>query len=144
MLSLFRFIFGYVKLYIVSTEPEYFFNLLIESGVSIWDIERQKDYIECCIPFRDYKNIRKLRNKLKLRPKIKLIEKKGLPVSLKNIFARKSILIGILCALAINIFLANFIWIIEVNGLRQLDRSAIVSAINRYGIGLGYNRRKKR
>lgn len=142
MLSLFRFVLGYVKIYIVSTNPECFFNLLIEHGISIWAVERHKEYIECCIPFKDYKNIRKLRNRLDVKPRVKLIEKRGLSVSFKKVFKRKSIVYGVLLAATINVFLSNFIWIIDVNGLKQLNRNLVISVINNYGIDLGYNRRK--
>ena len=105
MVSFFRYLFGYVRIKIISSSPEDFINILIENGVSIWSLIRRSDYIAVNISFKDYKLVRSLRTKLVVKPVIKLTEKHGFIITIKKIFVRKSIVIGITIALIINIVL---------------------------------------
>lgn len=140
MISIFRFFFGFARIKIISDNPEIFINLLIENGISVWDVHRAYEYIECCLSFKDYLKIRKIRNTMINKPIIKLTEKIGLQVALKNVIRRKGIIFGVLIALFLNVYLSNFIWIIEVNGTKTIDKNLIEHEINKLNVDLGTSR----
>ena len=88
MVSLLRFIFGYVKVMVTSESPHEILNILLLNGVSFWSIERRKNSIIFCLSVKDYKRIRTLRKKAKFKVKIKIINKVGLTFLIKRITRR--------------------------------------------------------
>ena len=140
MVSFYRYLLGYVRIKIIDESPEVFVNLLIDSNISLWSIERTKEYIAVNISFQDYKSIRKIRNSLRTKPKIKLIKKNGFSLKVKEIFIRKSIIYGLILALSLNITMSNYIWVIQVNGAKTISEKVIISVLSEEGICLGIKR----
>lgn len=142
MINIIRYILGFVKIKISSENPEMMLNKLISKGINIWCVERYNDYIVLCLLLKDYLKIRKLRREVKTTKRIKIIEKHGLKIDVKQIKPRKSIVIGFIIVLAINIFLSNFIWIVDVNGANQINTTDIIRECENIGVKIGCYRNK--
>ena len=141
MLYIFRYILGYVKIKITGESPEEIINLLIENNISIWSIKRKTEFITLNLAIKDYKTIRFLRKKLFTRPKIRIVSKSGLKFAIKKILIRKSIAIGIVVGLILNVFMSNFIWIIEVSGIKNVNENDVVQFLNSKNISFGTHRK---
>lgn len=142
MVNLVRYLFGFVKIKIISEKPEILLNKLISSGISVWSTERHKDSILLCLSFKDYLKIRKLRKGIKVKSKVRIIAKKGIKQDIKKINFRKSIAVGIVLVLVINVFLSNFIWVVDVTGAGEISKSEIVKECAKIGIKEGVYKSK--
>lgn len=142
MVNLIRYLFGFVKIKIISEKPEILLNKLISSGISVWSTERRKDYILLCLSVKDYLKIRKLRKGIKVKSTVRIVAKKGIKQDIKKIKFRKSIAVGLIIVLIINIFLSRFIWVVDVTGLKELGKDEIVKECAKIGIKEGVFKRK--
>lgn len=142
MVSFLRFIFGYVTIMVSGESPHEILNILLLNRVSFWSIRRETNSITFCLPVKDYKRIREIRKKTKFKAKIKIINKVGFIFIIRKITKRKSVVIGILIALLINVFMTNYIWMIDVNGANILNEDEIINVTSELGVYQGINKRK--
>lgn len=117
MLSIIRFLRGYVKVYLTGFSPERFMNLCNNHHIELWDVEPEKDgytfymYVDGFFGCKEF--LRKTKTKVVVRNKL------GLPFLMFRYRKRKLFFAGLLgCFLAL--FLATrFIWAFEISGNRQ-------------------------
>ncbi|MBD5542467.1 MAG: sporulation protein YqfD [Lachnospiraceae bacterium] len=135
MLSIIRFLRGYVKVYLTGFSPERFMNLCNNHHIELWDVEPEKDgytfyiYVDgffCCREF-----LRKTKTKVVVRNKL------GLPFLMFRYRKRKLFFAGLLgCFLAL--FLATrFIWAFEISGNRQFTDDMFMSFLESQDVYYG-------
>ena len=120
MVSILRFIFGYVKLIVTGESPHEILNILLLNGISFWSIERRKNSIIFCLSVKDYKRIRVLRKNAKFKVKIKIINKVGLAFLIKKITRRKSIVFGLLIVLLILLLTYKSTYFLVILGILNM------------------------
>lgn len=55
LITLLRYILGYVRFSVSGDFPERLFNQLAANGVSVWDMRREGKCMTACVKVRDYK-----------------------------------------------------------------------------------------
>ena len=137
MLYFIRFIFGFVRIAIISENPEILLSKIIGSGISVWSVERKGINIYLNVSFKNYKQIRNIRKNITVKTKVKIIKKYGFPIWVKSFFKRIGVVLGICLVLIINIFMSNFIWIVDVTGIELVDKKEIIRVCNELNIKEG-------
>lgn len=137
MLSIIRFLRGYVRVYLTGFSPERFMNLCNNHHMELWDVEPGEDgyefymYIDGFLGCKEF--LRKTKTKVVVRDKL------GLPFLLFRYRKRKLFFVGLLgCFLAL--FLATrFIWAFEISGNRQFTDDMFLSFLESQGVYYGMN-----
>ncbi len=141
MVGFYRYLFGFVRVSVSGIRKESFINFCVSHGISVWKIKPSKGAVELNISIDDYRHIREIRKAIGNDIHIKLKSKRGLPLKLIAVKKRSGIAVGIALALALNIFLSNYVWRVEVNG--EIDvKDEILSSCERLGVTKGARRRE--
>lgn len=131
----FKFLYGYVIIRVYGKGAERFVNICLRRNIEVWNTKPCKDGIEMCIFARDFFLIREVVRKCHVR--IKIIEKRGL-LHLTRIYKKRYMfLIGFALCIALFVISAQFIWIVEINGVENCDITSVVATLDRIGIKSG-------
>lgn len=125
MLSILRFLRGYVRVYLWGFSPERFMNLCNNHGIELWNVEPAGEGYEFNMHIKGFLGCKDFLRKTKTRVVIR--NKLGLPFLLFKYRKRKLFFAGLLgCFLAL--FIATrFIWAFEISGNRQFTEDMFLS-----------------
>lgn len=137
MVNLYRLITGYVRIRIFGELPERFINTCTVKGISIWGISRKAGHIDLNLSMSDYKGMLSVRRSIGYDVKVRLLGKYGLPIRICSLKRRPGICIGLLLFMLINVFLSQFIWVVDVVGNQQIESSEIIKQCEDMGIRKG-------
>lgn len=132
IISLLRYILGYVRFQVIGEFPERLFNQLAANGVAVWEMRRSGGSITACIKLRDYMKIRTYRGKNRVRTRV--TGRYGLPFFLKKYRLRAGFAAGLVIYAVSLAVLSSFIWNIEVCGNTTLSSKDILSACSELGL----------
>ncbi|MCM1498627.1 MAG: sporulation protein YqfD [Clostridium sp.] len=135
LLTILRYIFGYVRAEIYGFAPERFMNLIIKNDIVVWDVEGTgKGYIF----YTGRRNLMLMKPYLqKTNMKIKILEKHGLPYFLKQHKRRAAFLMGFLLFCLMVYVLSLFVWEVKVTGENKLVADNLLSVIEEEYVPLG-------
>lgn len=131
----FKFLYGYVIIRIYGKGAERFLNICLRRNIQIWNTFPCENGIEAAMSSRDFFLIRGIARKCCVRVRIK--EKHGLRHMLRlyrkrYVFLAVIALCIVLCAVS-----AQFIWLVEINGVENSDINSIIEALDELGIKSG-------
>lgn len=135
LLRLIRFIRGYVTFKIVGRFPERFINLAIKRGIGVFDAVPQNDSISASMLVSDYKAVRPVARRCSVRLKIQ--SRHGLPFITYKFRNRWGIVAGAAVFLTVALLMQNFVWSIEVNGIKTLSETKFMSTLRETGFSEG-------
>lgn len=139
MLSIIRFLRGYVRVYLTGFSPERFMNLCNNHGLELWDVEPKGEGYEFYMYVDGFFRCKEFLRKTKTRVVLK--DKRGLPFLLFRYRKRKLFFVG-LTACFLALFVATrFIWAFEISGNRQLSDDMFIKFLKEqqvyYGMPIG-------
>ncbi|RDW19230.1 sporulation protein YqfD [Oceanobacillus arenosus] len=130
------FITGYVSILIRGDQPELFFQVCSNHGVTVWDIKKHgPDVCEGKIKLGDVKLVKKVRRGTGF--KVSFVQKKGYPFLLKRFTRKRPLIIGLLLSFLLIIFLSNIIWDVKITGVPKDIEEKISKQLNQYGVHPG-------
>lgn len=135
ILSVLRYILGYINFKACGGFADRFINLCTKQGISLWNVQNIGGEIYASTTLKGYLSIRSAAKKSGMR--VRCIEKKGLLFFLKNHKARVGILIGIIVSALIIAVLSQFVWSVSVVGNMTLDDDYILSEFEKEGVRVG-------
>lgn len=135
VLTIFKYIRGYLNLEISKGSLERFLNLCQFRGIVLWDILSNQETLSCCVYADDFKKMRGLLHKSHCLVHIK--EKHGLPFFIEKRKNRKAYVLGIVLALFLFFFLSTYIWDIHIEGNSMYTSEAILESLEQEGIFQG-------
>ena len=133
--KLVRFLLGYIRIRISGDYQERFLNLCAGNGITVWNVRRRDEAIECCMLARDYKFTRKLRRRCGAKLRVK--KRRGVPFIVRRYRHRPGLLVGLVLFIAFLSIMPRFVWSVEVVGGDSTNTSDILNAAERSGIKLG-------
>lgn len=122
MVSLLRYVAGYVEFCAEGGFPERFLNLCKIHGISLWKIKNDGVKVEACTTASEFKRIETPAENSGM--KVSVVKNKGLPIFLKRYKWRCGAVFGILITVAFIWFMSGFIWgveIVEESGVKIED-----------------------
>ncbi len=135
ILWLIRFLRGFVSFKIYGSFPERFVNLSVKRGVGIFGLEPHPSYIKASMLLSEYKLIRPIARSSRVR--LRVLERHGLPFFIDRNKNRWGLLIGVLFFIVACVSVHNFIWIIEINGVETVSKSAVLCSLEERGVKTG-------
>lgn len=135
IIRLLKFGAGYVKFSAVGVNPERFLNMCAKQGIELWDISFNGEYLFANVKVKNYRKLRALAKKSGLRLKVR--KKVGLPFINYKYRKRIGIIVGIVLFIAIISTLKSFVWVIDVEGNKELSKETIIAAYEELGFKTG-------
>ncbi len=132
LISLLRFLFGYVRISIKGEFPERLLNQLSFRGISVWSMQRNGNLLTACIKTSDYLNILKYRGKNRVFTKV--LSRHGLPFLARRYRLRVGFMLGVALYFFTLVFLSNFVWNIEIVGNEAIPTEHISSVLEELGV----------
>lgn len=130
------FLRGYLIIEVSGIFLERFINLAIKSNIFLWDIRKiQKNKATMKISVRGFFHIRKAVRKTGVD--IKILKRCGIPLFVHKHRKRKAFYLGFLSFVLIIAFLTSFIWTVEIEETKSVDREMIREALYEKGIKAG-------
>ncbi len=135
LLKLIRFFRGYVNFTVNGRFPERFINLALKNGVGLFDVLPQNGTLGASMYISDYRHIRGIARRSMVRLKIQ--SRHGIPFLLYKFRHRSGLAVGTALFIVVLLILQNFVWTIELNGVKTLSSSEITSSLKKYGFSVG-------
>lgn len=114
LIYIYRFLVGFLKISVKGEFVERLLNLFAVNNITIWEIIQKENELTFYIKIKDFKKIRRIKNKNKI--KIKILKKIGVPFYLNRYKARYGLAVGFVVFMLILKILGLFVWDIEIIG----------------------------
>ena len=135
LITLFRFLKGYLVVKAEGKGTEKFMNLSIIRGINFWDVRKIREGFIFKTPVQNFKKLRPLVRQT--GSKLKIQHKAGLPFFFQRTKRRKGIALGIIVFVCALYMFSSFIWLIEVRGLEDINEKEILKITREMGITTG-------
>ncbi|WP_164216181.1 sporulation protein YqfD [Virgibacillus sp. YIM 98842] len=127
---------GYVTIAVKGNQPELFFQLCAQKGISVWDVKKTADnQCQGNVKLNDVNEIKYIRKNTGY--KIRFMNKKGFPFHLSRFLQRKELLTAAILSIMLVLFLSNIIWEVKVTGVPKDIEEKITKQLDSYGIHSG-------
>lgn len=135
ILSLWKYLQGYVVIRVKGYSPERFINLCANKNIYIWNVKKISDGYMFSISGKAFFMLGPIAKKTKCR--VKIIHKVGLPFKFLKVKKRQYFLYGLIfCIVAITI-LSFFVWRIDVEGNVSYSTDEILKFLEQQEIKIG-------
>ncbi len=137
---LFHFLKGYVIIEICGAESERFLSICARRGIIIYKLlKTQNNSLVLHMQKSDFFKIRPI--VYKTRVSVKIIKKAGLYNLYKNYKTRYTFFLGIVLFILFFTITSQYIWVIEINGVKDSDYDEIISILKDDGVYVGAKKR---
>ncbi len=135
VINFYRIIFGFLKVEFYGALKERALTLCAQNGINLWGNKLNEGKIECFVSVRDFKRLQHLNRKKDFR--VHILKKYGFPFLTMRYRKRVGILLGAILCFVILQFMSGYIWMIDVNGNKEIKDETILSACESIGITPG-------
>lgn len=135
MISLLRYINGYVEFCAEGGFPERFLNLCKINGISLWKIKNDGEKVKACTTVGEFKKIQIPAENSGMN--IKVLNNKGLTFFLKRHKWRCGIAFGILITISFIWFMSGFIWEVEIVEEKGVKIDGFTEMLGELGVKSG-------
>ena len=138
---LLNYILGYVNIVVEGFFTERFINICMSKNILLFNIKRDKStIIYANVGIANFKDVVKIAKQTKCKIKIK--KKSGLPF-IFNKYRKRKIFAGALILIVCTImYLSNFIWNIEIEGVDKINKEELMQTIANEGLTVGKSKSK--
>lgn len=134
--KLFHFWKGYVIIKISGHGTERFISMAAKKGLRLWDISKpQEDGVSLSLGISDFFRLPGIVAKCGVR--VRVLKKAGLPITFKKIRKRYFFIPCAVLFLVFTVLSSQFIWSVEIDGVKNADAEKIVSTLKDSGIYVG-------
>lgn len=135
LISLFRYIQGYLRIRITGYSPERFLNLCKNKKIEVWGLESSHNAYEMYIKVSGFRKLKPILKKTKT--KVTILERFGLPFFFHNYRKRKLFFIGSGLCILIIYSLTFFIWNIDLEGNHMITDDVLMEYLESENIKHG-------
>lgn len=139
MLQAIRYLKGYLSIKVWGFSTERFINLCGNRNIILWDIENHGDYYTMCISLKSFYQLKSITKKTGTR--VVITGRYGLPFLSLRMKKRKIFIAGLLGSLLFWIWMAGFIWNIEIQGNYYVTSDVFQDFLKESGIEAGMKKK---
>ena len=133
---IYNYLTGYLNIQIEGFYIERFINMCMAKSILLWNIKREKSSVlNANIAINDFRKIKKILKKTKCKVKVK--KKKGLPFVFERYKKRKIFAVLLCLAILLISVSAQFVWNIEIKGLKTVKQEEIAELLKTNGLSVG-------
>lgn len=135
LLSLWKYIKGYVRISVKGFSRERFLNLLAANDIFAWEIKSRRSELHLTLTVSGFRRIKPMLKKTNCR--FKIISRGGLPFILHKYRRRTVFACGFAIFFMLVFYMSQFIWLIDINGNTSLSDAEILRYMENKGIYTG-------
>jgi similar to stage IV sporulation protein len=124
LISLLRYIQGYLKIRVTGYSPERFLNLCKNKKIDVWGLEAGHNTYDMYIKVSGFRKLKPILRKT--QTKVSILERFGLPFFFHHYRKRKLFFIGIFSCLIIIYSMTFFIWNIDLEGNQTITDDVLI------------------
>jgi len=124
LLSIIRYLRGYLRIRIIGYSPERFLNLCSYNHIYLWGLTPRSGAYELYLNVRGFRKLKPIIKKTKT--KVTIVERRGLPFFLHKYRKRKMFFIGVVLCTAGIYIMSLFVWDISIEGNRKRTDESII------------------
>lgn len=132
MIFIYRYFSGFIKVRFFGTFPERVLNMCAGSGIALWGTKSSKDGFTAFLTVKDFRFLPFIVKSTGIRVHIE--EKRGFPFIINRYKNRWGIFIGLVAFILFLEFMSGFVWIIEINGNKNVSEDIILDSLKEIGI----------
>lgn len=114
LISIIRYLKGYLRIRIIGYSPERFLNLCSHNNIYLWGLEPRGNAYELYITVRGFRKLKPIIKKTKTR--VTITDRFGLPFFLHKYRKRKMFFGGLFICIAIIYVMSLFVWDVDISG----------------------------
>ncbi|MGL6199477.1 MAG: sporulation protein YqfD [Lachnospiraceae bacterium] len=135
LISLIRYLRGYLRIRIIGYSPERFLNLCSYNHIYLWGLAPGRNAYELNISIRGFRKLKPIIKKTKTR--VTIVKRHGLPFFLHKYRKRKMFFLGVLMCIASIYIMSLFVWDIDIQGNRKRTDESIIEFLQTTEVGHG-------
>lgn len=126
LLSLLKFMRGYLILTVTGASAERFLNLCCKKNILIWNLTpcKEEKGFRFCMSLPGYMKTKDIQKRT--HTKVRIQNKCGLPFLLYHHRYRKLFVVGLVSAAILIFYSSAFVWKVEINGVNSLSSDTIL------------------
>ena len=140
MLQVIRYWKGYLSIRVWGFSAERFINLCGNRNIMLWNIKNHGDYYTMCISLKSFYELKSITRKTGTR--VVITGRYGLPFLSLRMKKRKIFVAGLVGSLLFWIWMAGFIWNIEIQGNYYVTGDVFADFLSESGIEPGMKKNK--
>ena len=140
LVSLFRYIQGYLKIRITGYSPERFLNLCKNKKITVWELEANHDGYIMYIKISGFRKLKPIIKKT--RTKVVIEERVGLPFFFYRYRKRNLFFAGCLICLCLIYSMTFFVWNIDLQGNQSITDDVLLEYLTTKEITYGMLKNK--
>ena len=139
LISLLRYIQGYLKIRVTGYSPERFLNLCKNKKIAVWGLEAGHNAYDMYIKVSGFRKLKAILRKT--QTKVSILERYGLPFFFHHYRKRKLFFTGIFTCLIIIYSMTFFIWNIDLEGNQTITDDVLIEYLESEHIYHGMSKR---
>lgn len=140
MLQVIRYLKGYLSIKVWGFSAERFINLCGNRSIMLWDIKNHGDYYTMCISLKSFYQLKSITRKTGTR--VVITGRYGLPFLSLRMKKRKIFVMGLAGSLLFWIWMAGFIWSVEIQGNYYITADVFNDFLSESGIEAGMKKNR--
>ena len=140
LISLFRYIQGYLKIRVTGYSPERFLNLCKNKKIDVWGLEAGNNAYDMYIKLSGFRKLKPILRKT--QTKVSILERYGLPFYFHHYRKRKLFFTGLFICLSIIYSMTFFIWNIDLEGNQTITDNVLMEYLKSEKIYHGMSKKK--
>jgi len=140
---LFLFLWNYIRGYVIieasGFSVERLINMASYRGAFVWDVQAGDGMVTMRVTVKDFRLLRECARKTGC--KLKIRRKAGLPFFLFRNRKRRALLVGALLAVFAVYYMSSFIWLVEIDGPDNVNKTEIIKFLQESGVRAGLPKR---
>jgi similar to stage IV sporulation protein len=135
LLSLIKYMMGYLRVQVTGYAPERFLNLCSNHNILMWQMRRIEDGYEFYISLKGFRQLKPFLKKTKT--KVRILERHGIPFKMHRYRKRKIFFVGVVIFFLFLFLLSNYIWNIEIVGNSSVTDDNLIQFLDENHCGFG-------
>ena len=136
MRALVFFFRGYAIVELTGAEPERCLNRFAQRGIAFWDVEKPDElHLRCRVLLRDVQAAEQAA--MRELCTLECLKQCGFRAVFYGVLARPVLVAGLLLAVALTLFLQNYVWFLQVQGNETIPAQEILRELDDLGVHFG-------
>ncbi len=140
LISLLRYLQGYLKIRVTGYSPERFLNLCRNKKIAVWGLESAHNSYEMYIRISGFRKLKPILKKT--RTKVSILERYGLPFFFHKYRKRKFFFASIFICIVLIYSMTFFIWDIDLQGNQTITDDVLLEYLETKHVTHGMKKRK--
>ena len=131
-IKLLRYLFGYIRIKIISDYPEKALNNIKNAEINVWNIRKKQDAIFANVTYKDFKRLKTVIDER--IAKLEIAQKRGVFFNVNKYKKRSGMIVGFVLFFIVLSVVPNYIWNVNLYGNKEINSREILSALRELGV----------